>query len=167
LTKGLRSSLKKPLGTLLTGDAPAAYREIARLVSRKNPPRVIFVGDAVSRNAVKLDIRRDVLIIDNKEKRTRVKSLTTVQKRTYRVRNEPGTIGSDAWAAVDDAIENGDALMIVDGEEDLLTLVAMATAPPGSLVIYGQPNEGLVLIEVNAEARKRARLFLGRMTEAS
>ena len=116
---------------------------------------------------MKLDIRRDVLIIDNKEKRTRVKSLTTVQKRTYRVRNEPGTIGSDAWAAVDDAIENGDALMIVDGEEDLLTLVAMATAPPGSLVIYGQPNEGLVLIEVNTEARKRARLFLGRMTEAS
>jgi len=166
LTERLRSSLKTPLGTLFPGEGREVYQEIAQLISRKKPPRVIFVGDAVSRNAVKLDVRRDLMIIDHKERRTRVKSLDSLPKRTYRVRNEPGTIGSDAWAAIDDAIETGDALMVVEGEEDLLTLVVMVTAPLGSLVVYGQPNEGLVLVEVNGEAREKACLFLENMIEA-
>jgi len=56
--------------------------------------------------------------------------------------------------------------MVVEGEEDLLTLVVMVTAPLGSLVVYGQPNEGLVLVEVNGEAREKACLFLENMIEA-
>lgn len=166
LTEALRPSLKIPLGRLLPGERREIYQEIAQLISVKKPPRVIFVGDAVSRNAVKTGVRRDVMIIDNKEKRAQAESLDAFPKRTFRVRNKPGTIGFDAWAAIDDAIESGDALVIVDGEEDLLTLVAMATAPLGSLVIYGQPNEGLVLIEVDSEAREKACFFLEKMVKA-
>lgn len=104
------------------------------------------------------------MIIDNKEKRTRTKPLDARARRTFRVRNDPGTIGSEALAAVEEAIESGDAIMIVEGEEDLLTLVAMAAAPLGSFVIYGQPGEGLVLVEVNSSARKKACSFLESMT---
>lgn len=53
--------------------------------------------------------------------------------------------------------------MIVDGEEDLLTLVAMAVAPLGSFVIYGQPREGVVLVEVDCQANKKAIAFLEAM----
>jgi uncharacterized protein (UPF0218 family) len=123
------------------------------------------VGDAVSKRAITKGIRRDVMIVDNKEKRTQTKPLDVRTKRTFRVRNDPGTIGSEAWAAVSEAIESGDAIMIVEGEEDLLTLVAMAVAPLGSLVIYGQPGEGLVLVEVDDAAKKKAWCFLEVMTE--
>ena len=127
---------------------------------------MIFVGDAVSRNAAAKDLRRDVMIIDNKEMRVQTKPLDAAAGRTFRVRNEPGTISPSAWAAVDEAVESGNAVMIVDGEEDLLTLVAMAVAPLGSFVIYGQPSEGVVLVEVDDEARKKAHSFLEAMNES-
>lgn len=164
LTEELRSSLKHPLGKLLPGSSPEIYEEVAAAISSRKPPRVIFVGDVVAKNALTRGIRRDVMIIDNKEKRTRTKPLDARARRTFRVRNDPGTIGSEALAAVEEAIESGDAIMIVEGEEDLLTLVAMAAAPLGSFVIYGQPGEGLVLVEVNDSARKKACSMLEGMT---
>jgi hypothetical protein len=166
LTEDLRSSLKKPLGKVLPGSGPEIYDELAATISLKRPPRVIFVGDSVSKRALSREIRRDVMIIDNKEKRAQTEPLDALPTRTYRVRNDPGTIGSEAWAAVEEAIESGDAVMIVEGEEDLLTLVAMAVAPLGSLVIYGQPGEGVVIVEVDDAARKTAWSFLDAMTRS-
>lgn len=163
----LRSSLKHPLGKLLPESSSDIDEEIATAISAKKPPRVIFVGDAVSKRAVTKGIRRDVMIVDNKEKRAQTKPLEVRAKRTFRVRNDPGTIGSEAWAAVGEAINSGDAIMIVEGEEDLLTLVAMAVAPLGSLVIYGQPGEGLVLVEVDDAAKKKAWCFLEGMTKSA
>lgn len=127
---------------------------------------MVFVGDVVSRNAAAKGLRRDVMIIDNKEMRVQTKPLDVAAERTFRVRNEPGTISSNAWAAVNEAVECGNALMIVDGEEDLLTLVAMAVAPLGSFVIYGQPGQGVVLVQVDDEARKKAHSFLEGMNES-
>ena len=106
------------------------------------------------------------MIIYNKEMRVQTKPLEAAVRRTFRVRNEPGTISSNAWAAVHEAVQSGNAVMIVDGEEDLLTLVAMAVAPLGSFVIYGQPGEGVVLVEVDGEARKKAHSFLEGMNES-
>jgi uncharacterized protein (UPF0218 family) len=167
LTEELRSSLKHPLGKLLPGSGPEIYEEVVTAISFRKPPSVIFVGDAVARNAVTKGIRRDVVIIDNKEKRIQTKPLDTSAKRTFRVRNEPGSIGSQAWAAVEEAIESGDAIVIIDGEEDLLTLVAMAVAPLGSFVIYGQPGEGVVIVEIDDSARKRACAMLESMTDSA
>jgi len=166
LTEEARSSLKVPLGRLLLGEGPEIYSEIARLTSIKRPPRVIFVGDAVSRNATVKRIRRDLMIIDNREMRGKTESFDTSSERTFRVRNEPGTIGMEAWAAVEDAVESGNAVVIVDGEEDLLTLVAMTVAPLGSFVIYGQPDKGVVLVEIDEEARKKAKDLVQGMTRS-
>jgi uncharacterized protein (UPF0218 family) len=166
LTEELRSSLKQPLGRLFPGAGSETYKQISQLIALRKPPRVVFVGDAVSRNATAKGLRRDVMIIDNKEMRVQTKPLEAAVRRTFRVRNEPGTISSNAWAAVDEAVRSGNAVMIVDGEEDLLTLVAMAVAPLGSFVIYGQPGEGVVLVEVDGEARKKAHSFLEGMNES-
>jgi uncharacterized protein (UPF0218 family) len=167
LTEELRSSLKHPLGKLLPGSGPEIYEEIVTAISVRKPPSVIFVGDAVARNAVTRGIRRNVVIIDNKEKRIQTKPLDASARRTFRVRNEPGSIGSQAWAAVKEAIESGDAIVIIEGEEDLLTLVAMAVAPLGSFVIYGQPGEGVVIVQIDDSARKRACALLESMTEGA
>jgi uncharacterized protein (UPF0218 family) len=166
LTDELRRSLKDPLGRLLPGSGPDIYEEVSTTISLRKPPRVIFVGDAVARNALTRGIRRDVMIIDKKEKRAKTKPIDVHATRIFRVRNDPGTIGSEAWAAVQEAVESGDAIMIVDGEEDLLTLVAMAVAPLGSFVMYGQPGQGLVMVEVDDSAKKKACLFLEGMTRA-
>lgn len=164
LTEELRSALKKPLGRLFLGEGPGIYEEIRRLISLKRPARVVFVGDAVSRRAIAAQLRTDIMVIDNREMRAQTKPFETPARRTFHVRNEPGTISLQAWGAIQDAIKSGKAVMVIDGEEDLLTLVAMAEAPVGSFVIYGQPGEGLVLVEVDDQARKRALAFLEGMT---
>lgn len=43
----------------------------------------------------------------------------------------------------------------VEGEEDLATVAAVLHAPLGSLVYYGQPNQGLVEIEVNEAIKEK------------
>lgn len=68
--------------------------------------------------------------------------------RVFRTHNEAGMINLLAWNAIAEAIEKGDSAVLVDGEEDLLTLVAVIAAPQGSLVVYGQPGEGIVLVRV-------------------
>jgi uncharacterized protein (UPF0218 family) len=49
------------------------------------------------------------------------------------------------------------AKIIVEGEDDLATLPAVLTAPIGSIVAYGQPNEGMILVEVDEQKKREFR----------
>lgn len=51
----------------------------------------------------------------------------------------------------------------VMGEEDLLVLPVCIYAPDNSIVLYGQPNEGLVLVEVSTEIRNKVQTLLNLM----
>ena len=53
--------------------------------------------------------------------------------------------------------------MLVDGEEDLFTLIAVLQAPENTLVIYGQPFTGVVVVPVNAQTKKKAQLIVDAM----
>jgi len=53
--------------------------------------------------------------------------------------------------------------IIVEGEEDLATLPAILYAPMGSAVVYGQPNEGSVLVDVTAEKKLHIEELIKRM----
>ncbi|MHA2499708.1 MAG: DUF359 domain-containing protein [Candidatus Hodarchaeales archaeon] len=44
---------------------------------------------------------------------------------------------------------------MVSGEEDLLTIPAVISSPIGAVVIYGQPNVGLVLIEITEDIQQK------------
>lgn len=165
MTEELRDSLKKPLGRLLRGNGSEVYGELTGEILRSNPPRVILVGDAVSRNATTHRVRSDLMIIDNREMRDPTEAFRKKAKRTFLVRNDAGTISADAWVGVEEAVQHGDAIMIVDGEEDLLTLVAIMVAPLGSIVAYGQPNEGLVVVQVDDQTKERVSCLLDAMVK--
>jgi len=53
--------------------------------------------------------------------------------------------------------------LYIDGEEDLVTLVAIKLAPLGSVVVYGQPGEGLVAVEVTEGMRVKVNNMMERM----
>ena len=53
--------------------------------------------------------------------------------------------------------------IVVDGEEDLLTLIAVLYAPEKSLVVYGQPYVGIVVVEVTSEKQAEAKEILKAM----
>ena len=54
-------------------------------------------------------------------------------------------------------------LITVDGEEDLLVIPACIFAPENSVVMYGQPNEGLVIVTITPELRAKVQKILDAM----
>mgnify|MGYP003348287999 CR=1 FL=1 len=53
--------------------------------------------------------------------------------------------------------------ILVNGEEDLLVIPVCMFAPENSVVLYGQPNEGLVIVPVTQEIRNKTQNLLDRM----
>ncbi len=51
----------------------------------------------------------------------------------------------------------------MDGEEDLLTLVAILVAPAGSIVAYGQPEIGIVLVRISEDKKDEIQALIDRM----
>jgi hypothetical protein len=50
----------------------------------------------------------------------------------------------------------GKKTILVEGEEDLAVLPVLLISPLGFSVFYGQPNEGLVKIQVSEENKEKA-----------
>ena len=68
------------------------------------------------------------------------------------------------WNTIEDALGNEkNTKIIVDGEEDLATLAVISLSKIGAKVIYGMPDRGMVVVDVNQQAKKRANDFLNRM----
>jgi uncharacterized protein (UPF0218 family) len=85
-------------------------------------------------------------------------------EKTVRVNNPKGTITHEAILAINEALEkNEHTHIVVDGEEDLLTLIAVLNAPENAVVVYGQPYSGIVVVKVTSEKKAEARQFLKAM----
>jgi uncharacterized protein (UPF0218 family) len=154
LTPQLRTALKQPLGILIRGSFIETMKRLKDMVAEDDPPNIIAVGDTVSKNLVRNGFALKLLIIDNKSKRRSTKPPKLPADRTFHVTNPQGTITREAEAAVEDALRNHESSkIVVDGEEDLLTLVVVAHAPENSYVIYGQPDEGIVVIKVTGDKK--------------
>ena len=166
LTASLRARLKEPLGELLRGEPEEVFR---RLKERLGGRKLITVGDVVTANALKFGLRPWAAIIDGRAMRKPLEEALRARDtwgRVLRLVNQPGTISEEAWSVVGSAIRSGDTLVLVDGEEDLLTLVAVLCAPEGSAVIYGQPGEGVVLVEVSRAVKEAFRELVASMRPA-
>ncbi len=167
LTPQLRKELKNPSGTLIQGSSKRTIEQVRRLVIEQNPPVTISVGDVVTQNLTKQHVPVQVMIMDNKVLRQVVQPIKAEAHTTLYVKNPPGTITPEAWITIKQAIkQSGTTKVVVDGEEDLLALVAALEAPTDSLVIYGQPHEGLVVIRVSPQTKKKMQKILDRMRPA-
>jgi uncharacterized protein (UPF0218 family) len=155
--------LKSPLGELVAGTPSECTRVLSHTVESEKPARLILVGDTVSRNAVESGMKPDVIIIDHKELRGKAVEFSYSNAKVIRTINPAGTIDLAAWQTVNDAVEEGDSAVLVEGEEDLLTLVAIVVAPRGSLVVYGQPGQGIVLVRVTEKKKDEIRSIVGAM----
>jgi hypothetical protein len=146
LPADLRAKLRQPLGTLIQGSFAKTMNRLKDMVQEEKPPCLVSVGDTVSKNLEKNRILPWLSIVDNKSMRRTTRPFPSTATKTLHVRNPNGTITDEAIAAVRDSLSgNTRVRIIVDGEEDLLTLVAIQYAPDNSFVVYGQPYEGIVV----------------------
>lgn len=169
ITNELRSHLKKPLGLLIKGNAnnlsELAY-ELKKSIGKINSPLISTVGDEVTKVCYGIGIKANLSIVDLHVQRVRKYStledlgLKNYEQEIIKVKNPPGHITNELVNAVKDAysgiITDGRQRIIeVAGEEDLAGVPAVLLAPLGSLILYGQPGEGVVMVEVTEEKKEK------------
>jgi hypothetical protein len=146
LKKELRSVLKKPFGKLYSSldEAKNSLPEHNILIS---------VGDVTTKNLLKSGLIPDIGIIDHKIQRKESKHNIDYDSVTLYAKNPPGTITQELWSTIKEAIKlvekKVQVLIIVEGEEDLSVLPCILSSPPDSIILYGQPNEGLVVVKAD------------------
>jgi len=164
LTPSLRRKLKSPLGLLIPGSSQETMGRLKQLIDKERPPKLISVGDVVSNNMLEQGIRPDVLIVDNQVMRERITPIQVKASQTLSLKNPAGTLTEEAWIVVAEALRaKRQTKVLVEGEEDLLTLVAVMCAPENSLVIYGQPHKGIVAVKVTEQKKKHIRQIVNAM----
>ena len=164
LTPQLRIKLKEPFGSLIQGTPEQTMAKMKELVEKEKPPKIISVGDIVSRNLHKYSIHPQLTIIDNISMRDQKMPQEAEVEKTVYVDNPQATITQEAVAAVKEALEGDEHThIVVKGEEDLLTLIAVLYAPINAVVVYGQPNFGIVVVKVTSQKKAQAQEFLNAM----
>ena len=164
ITPKLRTKFKEPFGTLIQGSFHETMSKMKELVDREKPLIIISVGDVVSHNLHEWNIHPQTTIIDNKFLRTQSMPEIDSVEKTVNVNNPKGTITEEAILAIKEALEKKKHThIIVKGEEDLLTLIAILYAPENAYVVYGQPYSGIVVVKVTVEKKAQAQEFLNAM----
>ena len=79
-------------------------------------------------------------------------------------KNPPGEITEESIQVIQKAFSCEPPVRItVDGEEDLLVIPVCIYAPENSVVMYGQPNEGLVIVHITPEIQAKVQKILDAM----
>lgn len=85
---------------------------------------------------------------------------------SFRVRNPAASVTREAWDAIRLGLQHpeGPVRVVVEGEEDLLGIPCFLEAPEGAVVLYGMPNQGVVVVRVDAAFKTRVAALLARFT---
>ena len=150
--------LKKPLGKLYP-NFEDAIDEI------KSSKFLISVGDATFSNLIEHELYPNLAIIDNVIQRKNHNHDVIHTENILKANNPAGYITDDLWETIGKALElsnSGECYVIeVAGEEDLAVLPCILMANPETTILYGQPNEGLVLLKVSDMKDKAQKLIDG------
>lgn len=148
----MRAALKKPFGTLIKGDGKVAATRVKEMLSGE---RTIVVGDASYENLKSVGVKPHMAILDFMVKRQPYKKYPA----KVTVKNPAGFITSGLWETLAENLESG-GIIGVEGEEDLAVIPAVLEADFGDVVLYGQPDEGMVYIKVDEDIKQKVAVLL-------
>lgn len=156
--------LKNPFGVLIH-DKFITKGKIKSIL--KNAKRVVSVGDSTTDRLLSFDITPDILVVDGVERRVKrnhgLHSKITAAKELH-CSNPPGSVSKEAFFVLCQAFNMPCPVkVIVDGEEDMLALPIITIAPQQTFVLYGQPLEGMVIVNVNPEMQTKAKNLMERI----
>lgn len=155
-----RPGLKIPKGQVYDSSEASPEKQVVQRIRKEHPPVVISVGDVTTASVISQDFTPNVCVVDGTTKRGQFEGSFTAEKE-YVIYNPPAVIFPEAWSVMDTAIhDNAKSLIMVEGEEDLLGFPAMLLAPLGSVLLYGQPDVGIVWSPVDEENKSRAKAYL-------
>ncbi len=156
----LLNTLKEPLGKIIQ------EQDLSAEISQDD--LCIVIGDESAYTLYKKGFKLKLAIIDYKTQReTRLDLkdyLTKIGDKVIKVDNPQGMITEELWEAVEAALESDTEVRIeVNGEEDLATIPCVILAPIGTVIVYGMPNQGLVVARVDEKRKELAQKALAKM----
>ncbi len=162
ITDELIKDLKIPLGDLYP-----EFDDAIDLIKSSN--FLISVGDHTLNKLLSHNIYPNIGIIDNRIQRNDYDSNINYTHNILHAVNPAGTITDDLWATIEFAIKHSindgeNYLIDVEGEEDLAVLPVILLAPEDTTVLYGQPNEGLVLLNAG-DLKEKGQRFINDFQE--
>ena len=160
LTQLARFVLRQPMGEPIRGKDLCNIKDGA----------LVSVGDISSLIAFEAGKKPRLAIVDFKVKRNII-SKSMKQKlldylKDYKqisVKNPSSLITDESEKALKDIAPLPATAIIVDGEEDLLFLLAVKYMPSGNVIVYGQPGIGLMKVIISDELKKKVDWLLSIM----
>ncbi|MEX0862530.1 GTP-dependent dephospho-CoA kinase family protein [Nitrosopumilus sp.] len=160
LSDSLRDQFKAPLGILLP-ENQTSKENIKKFLSANY---IITVGDRTTEKMINFGLIPSLQIIDGQEKREKREPPKLANATELTVDNPAAEITPQSVSAIKTAFTLKSPVRIfVNGEEDLLVLPVCVHAPENAVVMYGQPNEGLVIVKITPEIRNKAQALLDLM----
>jgi len=150
--------LRKKFGVLYKGSGEENIGKVSRDLD--DPIKLISVGDVTTFHLLKSNIIPDILVIDDKTHRQPAceQMITGTKQSGFKelvVNNPAGSITEELVDAFAEAFDSNRRVRIfVQGEEDLASLPAIMMAPVGSVVLYGQPDEGMMFVRITASKKE-------------
>lgn len=156
-----RDRFKKPIGKIVKN-----LKGIEKVI--KNKTLTAAIGDIITIKLDEAGIFPDLSIIDHKTRRLEINNeqkdiLSRIQKsrNILNADNSAGSIERRAVGVIHKAITSFldskiKQLILIQGEEDLLVLPVILLLPLESVVLYGQPDKGIVVVTVTEKKKKEA-----------
>ena len=161
LPTSLREQMKIPLGILLP-ENQADKSNIEKYLSENS--YIISVGDRTTEKMIDFGLIPSLQIIDGQEKREKREPPKLDNATELTVDNPAAEITSESISMIKKAFTLQPPVRIfVNGEEDLLVLPVCIHAPENVVVLYGQPNQGLVIVRITPEIRNKVQGLLDLM----
>ena len=161
LPNSLRDQLKTPLGILLPIGQDTKENIQKYLLDESY---IITVGDRTTEKMIEYGIIPSLQIIDGFEKRKKREFPKLGNASELMIDNPAAEITLQSIEIIKKAFEMTPPIRLtVNGEEDLLVLPVCLFAPANSVVMYGQPNEGLVITEITNEVRDKVQKIVNQM----
>lgn len=150
LPDNLRSKLQQPWGEI-SNEVPVGI----------DGSKTITIGDIAAQTFNNKKVGQFLSIIDFVVQRQirfhDFSELGFAHQNIEKAINPHGTITPELFKAIQKTFKTtGEKIILVEGEEDLAVLPVLLVAPLGFLIFYGQPNAGMVKIEVTEENKEKA-----------
>lgn len=157
MTEEAEKRMQERIGVLITGEIPVPYKILKDMLTDE---KVIAIGDVVAENLKKVGIDPEMMIVDGKSMRKELETDMT-SGADITVENPPSKITEALMDAIKTGYKKGYKKIFVKGEEDLAALPAILYADGDSVIVYGQPTEGIMVIRPTEENKKKVKETLG------
>ena len=145
-----RDKLKKPLGKLYSS------LEMVKTLSKKY--KIVSVGDICTLALLCIGVRPHLAVYDFKYMRKDLpEGMRAILQREFKnvksIKNAAGTVSKKLLTDAKKMMKEGGAIRI-NGEEDLTALAFIKHAGDDTVVVYGQPEKGIVIVTPNKKTKQ-------------